>query len=88
MSELAVQIKCVLREIAMRERVYPKWVKDGRMKQESADYEIATMKDVLHTLHWIAGRWCYARKGQPVFAWHEPKRWRDDEVETVERLAA
>jgi hypothetical protein len=34
----------------MRERVYPKWVAGGRMKQEAADRELAAMRTVLATL--------------------------------------
>ncbi len=44
------QITCVRREIAMRERVYPKWVNAGRMKAEAAEREIAAMRAVLETL--------------------------------------
>jgi hypothetical protein len=46
----ADQIGCVRREIAMRERVYPKWVNAGRMKAEAAEREIAAMRAVLKTL--------------------------------------
>lgn len=44
------QILCVEREIAMRERVYPKWVESGKMSQKTADYEIATMRAITETL--------------------------------------
>jgi len=44
------QIACVRREIGMRERVYPKWVSAGRMKQDAADRELAAMRAVLTTL--------------------------------------
>ena len=47
---LAQQIACVKREIAMRERVYPKWVSAQKMRQSEADHEIAAMKAVLGTL--------------------------------------
>lgn len=52
MGELALgeQIACVSREIAMRERVYPRWVESGRMTQEKADQELATMRAVRATL--------------------------------------
>ena len=49
-----LQIKCVAREIAMRERVYPKWVEAGRMKLDMAEREIATMKAVIETLKKVA----------------------------------
>ncbi|WP_291990909.1 hypothetical protein [Luteitalea sp.] len=44
------QIKCVKREIAMRERVYPQWVRAGRMHQDEADTELRRMRAVLATL--------------------------------------
>jgi hypothetical protein len=44
------QLTCVHREIGMRERVYPKFVMSGKMKQEAADREIACMKAVHMTL--------------------------------------
>lgn len=47
---LAEQIAEVKREIAIRERVYPKWVKDGKMKAHAAERGIALMKAALHTL--------------------------------------
>jgi hypothetical protein len=49
-TSFADQIACVRREIAMRERVYPKWVNAGRMKAEAAEREIAAMRAVLKTL--------------------------------------
>lgn len=47
---LADQITCVRREIAMRARVYPRWVALKRMTREDANEEIARMKAVLATL--------------------------------------
>ena len=47
---LADQIKAVKREIALRKSAYPKWVANGRMKQDVADREIAVMEAVLETL--------------------------------------
>lgn len=47
---VADQITCVRREIAMRARVYPKWVNAGRMKADAAEREIAAMHAVLETL--------------------------------------
>lgn len=40
------QLAAVRREIALRRNVYPRWVAGGRMKQEKADAEIATMQAV------------------------------------------
>jgi len=44
------QIRAVEREIAMRRRVYPAWIRNGRMTQRKADDEIAAMRAVLETL--------------------------------------
>lgn len=50
------QIQCVAREIKMRERCYPRWVKQGRMKGAEAQRELERMRAVLHTLQEVAGR--------------------------------
>ena len=44
------QIKSVEREIAMRNAVYPRRVGERKMKQETADLEVARMTAVLATL--------------------------------------
>ncbi len=41
---------CVEREIAMRRQVYPRQVGQGKMKQATADLQIAAMEAVLLTL--------------------------------------
>lgn len=53
---LNVQIQCVAREIKMRERCYPRWVAQGRLKEHEAQREIERMRAVLHTLQELAGR--------------------------------
>jgi len=50
MITLDKQIACVRREIRMREIVYPRWVAQKKMRQESAEHEIEAMKAVLATL--------------------------------------
>jgi hypothetical protein len=50
------QIRCVEREIALRRRVYPRWVAEERMSQVVADAEVATMEAVLATLKRVAER--------------------------------
>ena len=47
---LDAQIRCVEREIEMRERVYKRWVDERRLTQKVADREINTMRAVLATL--------------------------------------
>lgn len=44
------QIACVEREIALRSRVYPRWIADKRLTQVKADREMACMNAVLETL--------------------------------------
>lgn len=48
--DLAKQIACVAREIALRRSAYPKWVAAGKMKQEKASEELAAMEAVIETL--------------------------------------
>ena len=48
------QIACIERELKMRQRVYPRWVSTGKMKQASADKEMAAMEAVLKTLKGLA----------------------------------
>jgi hypothetical protein len=50
------QIRCVEREIALRRRVYPRWVAEERMSQVVADGEVSTMEAVLATLKRVAER--------------------------------
>jgi hypothetical protein len=47
---LAQQLACATRELAMRQKVYPKWVADGRMAQDKATHEIAAMEAIVATL--------------------------------------
>lgn len=46
----AQKIRCLEREIAMRKRVYPRWVSDGKMKQATADEEIRVMEAIREDL--------------------------------------
>ena len=49
-SAIEQQIACVEREIRMRERVYPRWVQNGKMSHDFARHELETMQAVLETL--------------------------------------
>ena len=40
----------VKREVGYRERVYPRLVAEGRMKQDTADYQLDLMRAVLANL--------------------------------------
>jgi len=47
---LEEQIACVERELVFRERVYPRWVRDGKLLELTADLEMLRMRAVLATL--------------------------------------
>ena len=47
---LATQIAAVKREIALRERNYPRWVSSARLTPERAAFELGVMRAVLATL--------------------------------------
>lgn len=51
---MTAQIACVEREIRMRVAVYGRRVQEGRMKEVTADSELAAMRAVLATLKAIA----------------------------------
>jgi hypothetical protein len=44
------QIKVAQRELAMRKRLYPRWVAEGRMDQAKAAHEIEGMTAIVNTL--------------------------------------
>ena len=48
------QIACVKREVALRERLYPRWVAMQKMTQAKADTELAAMKAALATLERVS----------------------------------
>ena len=50
MITIEEQIKCVEREIKMREWVYPMRIESGKMTKKKAKQEIDSMKGVLNTL--------------------------------------
>lgn len=39
--------RCLERELALRQRTYPKWVKSGRMRQEIAAWELRVLLAIL-----------------------------------------
>jgi hypothetical protein len=47
---LRQQIEEVEREIALRKRVYPKWITRGKLRRSEADYFMGRMEAVLETL--------------------------------------
>lgn len=51
---LSDQLQSVRREVAMRKRVYPRWIASGKMTPELAAREIAAMQAVEHTIAELA----------------------------------
>ena len=47
---LDAQIAAAERELAMRRRVYPRWIAAGKMKAEKAGAEYAAMAAIVETL--------------------------------------
>jgi hypothetical protein len=47
LAEMAAEAK---RELAMRQRLYPRWVEDGRMKAHQAERQIAVMQAIVAEL--------------------------------------
>jgi hypothetical protein len=73
---LAVQIAEIEREIALRRRVYPRWIQIGRMKQDDADRHIATLEAARVTLQWLKENETFVR-GAVEWARNETtgRRW-------------
>lgn len=38
------------RELKMRERLYPRWIAEGRLREETAHRQMEAMKSILSTL--------------------------------------
>lgn len=53
MATIDEQIAEVRREIAFRERAYPKWVAEKRMSAEQAKRQIGVMQEVLRVLAFV-----------------------------------
>ena len=47
------QILCARRELALRKKVYGKWVESRKMTMEKASHEIAAMEAIIQTLEQI-----------------------------------
>lgn len=47
------QIEAAQRELELRESCYPRWVRDGKMSESKAAYQISAMKAILQTLRWV-----------------------------------
>lgn len=49
------QLACAQRELAKRERMYPKWIREGRLNPHVAEHEIAAMAHICQTLEKLVG---------------------------------
>ena len=47
MIDAHTKLRSAKRELAMRRKVYPSWVSNGRMKQTEADHEISVMEAIV-----------------------------------------
>ncbi len=83
MEKIIEQIKCIEREIGMRERVYPRWIESKKMTQQKADEEIRIMRGVLKTLNLVKDLYFGLLKEMEM-----PKieRIYDVEIETIHDL--
>lgn len=50
---IELQIACIRREIAFRQRVYPRMVLRGQMKLSQQEHEMAAIHEVLATLEQV-----------------------------------
>lgn len=50
------KLRAIRRELAMRNKVYPKWVSAGRMKQSTADYELAVLQAIHNDYQMLADK--------------------------------
>jgi hypothetical protein len=50
MISLAEQIVEAQRELALRKKCYPQWVKSGKLDAGDATYQIQVMKEIVRTL--------------------------------------
>ena len=50
MITLAEQIQEAQREVALREKCYPGWVKSGRLSMDEAYHQLAAMRAIVATL--------------------------------------
>ena len=50
------KLKCAERELKMRERVYPRWVENGKLSDAKAAKEIAAMKAIYEDYLYAVGK--------------------------------
>jgi hypothetical protein len=47
---LDIQRACAARELRLRQRLYPRWVRDGTMTARQAAHELAAMRAIVQTV--------------------------------------
>jgi hypothetical protein len=72
------QIEEVRKEISMRERVYPEWVKTGRYKPDTANRKLAVLRKVMNTLEWLRDNRAWIHEEQA--ARRERAHWRKEDA--------
>lgn len=50
---IADLVECAKRELALRQRVYPKWIASGKLDPRKADHEIECMQAIASRLEKI-----------------------------------
>ena len=53
MVPIEAQIACIERELGFRQKLYPRWVTQGKLTKEAADVELERMDAVLASLRRI-----------------------------------
>lgn len=53
MTSITAQREEVEREIRQRERLYPRWIAEGRIRQDTAETKVATLKAAAASLRFI-----------------------------------
>jgi hypothetical protein len=54
MSTVTEQAEEVEREMRQRERLYPRWIEAGKIRADTAERKIATLRDAARTLRFVA----------------------------------
>lgn len=53
LSKIDNMRRCAKRELDKRKNFYPKWVAQGKMTQEKADFEIQSMQEILDYFEYL-----------------------------------
>jgi hypothetical protein len=61
---LEEQLRCAKRELAMRQRCYPEWVRRETMTEQTARRELAAMSAIVETLAALLARETAQQAGQ------------------------